>query len=199
MTDNTAYDAAIAYARDLGAEHGRNAASWVDLPDRQRARDLADALAGDLDSDPHGARADAMLEALPHADLSGEWAGELTGPQLTADAIAESGASDDDAGSLTTAVCDAYEEAFDDAMRAAVSRRARYVGGLAGAVNAWSIYATVGGRGVPTFYLLRDVQGTLTAESAERVARDILTGRGADGAQLLSDDDVKVTATATTL
>lgn len=40
----------------------------------------------------------------------------------------------------------------------------------------YQIQATVNGRQVPTFYLDAQVQGILNIKSAEKIARDILTG-----------------------
>ena len=139
------YSAAIGYARDLGAQHGRNAASWVEIPDAATARAI---LAGMEDGDP------AILDFLPSPDLSGQWAGMMTGPELVHDAWdhgawnARIDAGDHltgpayadwhaqhvawyDAQDLETLgfsdICDAYETAFSDAAEDEVSRRARYM------------------------------------------------------------------------
>jgi hypothetical protein len=109
----------LAYARELGAEHGRAAASWVfdgNTPQDAYAR----ALKGIEDGDP------AVLDTLPSADLSGEWADTLTGPQLVADAISYAGGSDDLSDDWFTNICDAYETAYDDAVLDEVSRVARF-------------------------------------------------------------------------
>lgn len=120
------YSAALDYARDLGAQHGKSAASWVEIPDERTARLI---LAGMEDCDS------AILDTLPSADLSGQWAGMLSGPALVSDALSEAGMDDDadawpDAYSdWFTDICDAYELAFDNAAEDEVSRRARYMAG----------------------------------------------------------------------
>lgn len=118
-----AYQAALRYASDLGAQHGKSAASWVEIPDERTARLI---LAGMEDCDP------AILDTLPSADLSGQWADMLNGPALVSDALSEAG-MDDDADAWPDAysdwfndICDAYELAFDNAAKDEVSRRARF-------------------------------------------------------------------------
>jgi hypothetical protein len=121
----TAYDRALAYARDLGAEHGRNAASWYF--DGNTPQDAyAAVLRGLEDGDP------AVLDTLPYADLSGEWADRLTGPMLVHDALVAGGIDheDDDAMYRATLdwfsdICDAYEVAFSDAAQSAIETVAR--------------------------------------------------------------------------
>ena len=125
-TTDTAYDAAIAYAADRGAQDGRNAAEWW-LQDTigGRVRPRVDRMAagailrGLADGDP------AVLDILPYADLSGEWADTLTGPQLVAAAL-DAGEGGDYMGWYSD-VCDAYEAAFSEAVEAEVSRAARAV------------------------------------------------------------------------
>lgn len=140
-----AYLAALSYAKDLGERHGRNAASWIDIPDAATARAI---LAGLEDGDP------AILDTLPSPDLSGEWAGTLTGPELVWDAwdhgawqarldakdhihglpyddwhaqhVAWYEAQDLETLGFST-ICHAYEDAFRDAAEDEVSRRARYM------------------------------------------------------------------------
>src|SRR5690349_11916464 len=115
-TTDTAYDRAIAYAQERGREDGENAAAWyVQDVLTNRVRDTAITarmvLRGIENGDP------AVLDTFPVADLSGEWADTLTGPQLVADAVLDAvvdiaqdaGESDD----WFSDICDAYETAFD--------------------------------------------------------------------------------------
>jgi hypothetical protein len=115
------YDDAITYATTLGTEHGESAATWVEISE-SNAQTI---LTGMEDGDPE------ILDALPSADLSGEWADTLTGPQLVLEALehAESGVVDNDDPRLAdwfTDICDAYELAFGDATQSAVAERCRY-------------------------------------------------------------------------
>lgn len=126
----TAYDAAIDYARKLGAEHGRNAAGWW-LQDelspavRPISRPVGRArriLAGIEDGDP------AILDTFPAPDLSGEWADTLTGPELFEGALRAAGDDTLRAGMTVYGdVCDAYESAFSDAVTDAIETAARAV------------------------------------------------------------------------
>lgn len=129
-----AYDAAIDYARKLGAEHGRNAAEWW-LQDtfggrvspRVERMAAGPILRGIEDGDP------AILDTFPAPDLSGEWADTLTGPQLLADAFADADPDHpaDEAmfwhADAFTDLCDAYESAFSDAVTDAIETAARAV------------------------------------------------------------------------
>jgi hypothetical protein len=135
MSD-TAYDRAITYATDRGARDGRNAAEWYvqgTLAERVRDPRLTAAiiLRGVEDGDP------AVLDTFPYADLSGEWADTLTGPQLVEDAIvnADDWSMQRDAwraywASMLTAdqdICDAYEEAYAAAAAAEIERAVRAI------------------------------------------------------------------------
>jgi hypothetical protein len=128
MTD-TPYDRAIAYAAEIGREHGTNAASWVfdgNTSDETYARILA----GLDDGDPE------ILDSLPAPDLSGQWADSLTGPRLIVDALDAAGHSRETVHASTYGycreseewgadICDAYENAFSDAVSDAVETAAR--------------------------------------------------------------------------
>ena len=114
-------DAAIAYATELGASQGRDAASWyfdgntTDKTYREVVKAIDD---GD----------GAILDTFPFADLSGEWAGSLAGPELFRDACAEAGLdpeNEDTFDGLFSEVCDAYEQAFNDAAVDAIEATAR--------------------------------------------------------------------------
>jgi hypothetical protein len=135
-----AFNRAIIYARELGRQHGANVAidyinetierdrTWRPRP--TAAEDARRILKGLEDGDP------AILDELPFADLSGQWADTLTGPQLVSDAI---GAADDGSQPMEafelaahnwtrdwfSDICDAYENAFSDAVIDAVETRAR--------------------------------------------------------------------------
>ena len=124
------YDAALAYARTLGAEHGHAAATWYEVSD---AKDAAAVLAGIEDGDP------AILDTFPFPDLSGQWADGLTGPKLVDDALSDTDMRHDDrhdlyadayrdscarckAGDWFSDICDAYEDAFRVAVELEVAR-----------------------------------------------------------------------------
>lgn len=131
-----AYDAAIRYAAELGADHGRNAAGWY----------VQDTIGGRSSGDPVRAARyilrgidggdSAVTDGFPFANLSGEWADRLTGADLVQDALhaATTGpdAADDDppadaAESWLSDVCHAYEAAFSAAVSAEIERAARAI------------------------------------------------------------------------
>lgn len=133
-TDTAAYDAAIAYATERGRQDGANAIDWQYLPgggrDHSSAADIRAwaerTLQGIEDGDPE------TLDTIPTADLSGQWADTLTGPELLADAVRAADmthdypATDSDtAADWFTDVCDAYENAFDSAAQDAIASAAR--------------------------------------------------------------------------
>lgn len=117
--DDTAYDAAIRYATALGREDGAAAASWAYDGNTPREWYVA-VRKGLADGDP------AILDQLPAPDLSGQWAGTLTGPDLVRDAILASGADgttmQDAEEYWFTDICDAYDDAFNDAVYADIER-----------------------------------------------------------------------------
>lgn len=134
----TAYDDALAYATAEGTRDGTNAAGWYVMDAfGDRVANLADAkrsaaavLRGIEDGDP------AVLDTLPYADLSGQWADTLTGPALLGDAFGcgygdDSGHAADEAmfwhGDDLTAVCDAYGTAYAQAAADAIATAAREV------------------------------------------------------------------------
>lgn len=118
-TTATAYDRAIAYAETLGAEHGRNAAGWYNIDTAPAAQAI---LRGIADGDP------AVLDTLPHADLSGEWSDTLTGPALYRDACDAAGLVEaDGAYASFDGICDAYENAFATAAESAIAAAARAI------------------------------------------------------------------------
>jgi hypothetical protein len=101
--DNT--DAAEKDARKEGRERGENAASW--LLDGNSTEDAARRLLqGIEDGDPE------VMDSLPSAPLSGEWAGEL----LPADVLAWYGLDSEDpaAGDVLLAFEDGFSEGVQD-------------------------------------------------------------------------------------
>lgn len=116
-------DQAIEKAREIGTEHGTAAASWVTdgNTDPETYRRL---LAGIEDGDPE------IMDELPHADLSGEWADGYTPRQLVEDCDLDADEVEAEDGtrliSVETELCDAYEEAFSVAVEAEIVRACRY-------------------------------------------------------------------------
>jgi hypothetical protein len=97
----TTEDKTIAKAREIGAERGKSAASWVfdgntDLATYRRV------LKGIEDCDPE------VLDGLPYSDLSGEWADGYTVDMLAK----ELDVPWDDIDTLA----DAYEASFFEAV-----------------------------------------------------------------------------------
>lgn len=99
-------------ARSLGEQHGRNAGSWVvdGNTDDESMRSL---LQGIEDGDP------AVMDELPSAPLSGEWAGDPTPASVFAEL--DMSGDEDYAGEILTV----YEEAFSDAVTDEVVRSCR--------------------------------------------------------------------------
>lgn len=100
-------------ARELGTEHGRNAASWATDGNTDQAT-YAYLLQGIKDGDP------MVLDQLPAPDLSGQWADGYMPRQLFEDATgndahAEATWNQDAYQDALTELCDAYEEAFSQA------------------------------------------------------------------------------------
>lgn len=127
------FDIAIAYARDLGAREGHGAAGWFEMDTfgghvtRGASEAARRVIAGIENGDP------TVLNALPTADLSGQWADRMTGPGLVADALDEAGLNEGTnptayrkaADNWFTSICDAYETAFDLAVQDEVLRTAK--------------------------------------------------------------------------
>lgn len=125
------YSAAIEYARKVGHDAGENAAAWY----------VQDTIGGRVSGDPVKAARyilrgiddgdSAVTDGFPFADLSGEWADTLTGPQLFDDALRAAGVYDQDSGRDVsdgmTDICDAYEMAFSEAAEAAIAAAARAI------------------------------------------------------------------------
>lgn len=117
------YEVAKAFARDLGREHGRNAASWAFDGNSDETTYRA-VLEGIEAGDPE------VFDIIPTADLSGEWADTLTGPDLAQQAAEASGMASWAAGGdmvdvFFQEVCDAYEEAFNDTAAAEIEKACR--------------------------------------------------------------------------
>jgi hypothetical protein len=74
----------------------------------------------------------AVTDTFPSADLSGQWADTLTGPQLVADAWHAAGVNEDQLDALRakgedgfSEICDTYEAAFSQAVEDEIARVAR--------------------------------------------------------------------------
>jgi hypothetical protein len=112
----------VARATELGAEHGANAVSWL-FDGNTDASAYVRLLVGIEDGDPE------VLDQLPTADLSGEWADGLTPASLAR----ECGVPDCDwsltanapAFGLVEDLCNAYEAAFNEAAQHEAERIAR--------------------------------------------------------------------------
>lgn len=130
MTRHMVADACEKYAAELGAEHGKNAASWWEMDaiggraSGNPAETARRVLQGLEDGDP------VIYDAIPHADLSGEWAGDMTGPELVDYALAEAGVDSERHARLAewvrewcfNDICDAYGAAFFEACEAEIVR-----------------------------------------------------------------------------
>lgn len=117
-------------AARAGADAGKAAASWYEVTDENAGAILR----GLADADP------AVLDTLPSADLSGQWADEPTGPDVVRDVLDDAGiehsAPGDNHAPGTCERCDwydglsdildAYQDAYSEAASAEVERRARY-------------------------------------------------------------------------
>ena len=106
------------YAQERGAENGRAAASWV-FDGNTTTETYRAILRGIDDGDP------AVLDQLPTADLSGQMADTLTGPELVEDAAGYVGLSEEAARDWFTEICDAYETGYDQAVTDELTRVAR--------------------------------------------------------------------------
>lgn len=129
MSEATQYaEKAIEFARSLGAEHGKAAATWV--TDGNTTEATARPLLKGLDVADQ-----EVWDALPTPDLSGEWADSMTGPELVTEALDEAGAiaalSESEYGDLHadlfSDICDAYEAAFSEAVQDEVTRACKHI------------------------------------------------------------------------
>lgn len=113
------FDALEAQARDLGAEHGRAAASWY-FDGNTSAETYRAVLQGIEEGDPE------IYDTFPSGPLSGEWADSPT-PQTLAEQLALSTilGADYDPEALDE-FCSAYEDGFYEASSAEIERVARY-------------------------------------------------------------------------
>jgi hypothetical protein len=129
MTDkigSAEYQKAIDYAAARGARDGENASDsqyWPgggrDAANPAQIRQWARTTLAAMDE----GNFDWYSDMLPSADLSGEWADTLTGPELVSDAVwrAYGGLWDDrpeleqSCADWFSDICDAYETAFDQA------------------------------------------------------------------------------------
>ena len=131
-SESTPAERAIDYARTLGTEHGTNAAEWYlqdVLRSTRSAVEIKRITDGINDGDPE------IMDSLPTADLSGQWADTLTGPALVEQAVVNADdwtMTRDDWRAywadreISTEICDAYEYAYSDAVTAEIERACRY-------------------------------------------------------------------------
>jgi len=111
------YDAMIAEAAGIGAEHGRAAGTWCydgNTPDAW----YRNMLRMDDDGDP------AFWDALPSSPLSGEFAGNMTPRDLCEQIMGDENDPEHDAD-LADDLCRAYEDAWTEALRYEVLRACR--------------------------------------------------------------------------
>lgn len=114
-------DEALDAARQLGTEHGKNAAAWWEQ-DAIGGRSSGDVkitastvLKGLEDGYPE------ILDALPHADLSGQWADGMTPQILAEECDVPNEALETDAGAdFLDLLCCTYKAAFNLAAQDAV-------------------------------------------------------------------------------
>lgn len=106
---------AIDTARNIGRDHGRNAASWFfdGTTDRATYEAVRRGLEGD---DPE------ILDQLPTADLSGQWADGYTLTDLARDC----GTDEDDEIVDVNAMVAAYEEGHMEGVRYEIERAIAY-------------------------------------------------------------------------
>jgi hypothetical protein len=114
------YDRALSAATDIGVQEGTAAASWFfdgNTPDDT----YRTVLAGIDNGDP------AVLDTLPSADLSGQWADGRTPDTLRADVATALGIPADTllSGDAMTGIMDAYETAFNDTVAGEIETMAR--------------------------------------------------------------------------
>jgi hypothetical protein len=102
----------LSTARESGAEHGRNAASWY-FDGNTTDETYRAVLAGIDEGDP------MVLDTFPSSPLSGEWSGDPTPSSVLEDL----GIDDDD--DSADEYLDAYEDAFHDAAQSEIERVAR--------------------------------------------------------------------------
>ena len=122
---------AIQYATQLGKEEGTNAAAWWQQ-DAIGGRATGDTKAtaqrvldGLDEGDPE------IIDGLPRPDLSGQWADTMSGPDLIRRALDEAGLEEDEIddaydGEYDGEICDAYENAFSQAVDDEVQRVCEY-------------------------------------------------------------------------
>lgn len=118
-------DALLEIAERLGREDGDGAGSWVIDVNAQTAEHI---LRGLEDGDPE------VLDALPSSPLSGEWADNLTPDELVQACLWACGMEEleelayhaMDPERVEAEICDAYEDAWYQAMQRRVESDARH-------------------------------------------------------------------------
>jgi hypothetical protein len=111
----------VSRARDLGREHGENAAAWwlQEMPVGGRSS------TGDSESREWAVSMLAKIADcdadIPQSDMSGEWADGMT-PNRLADEIGYDAENDkrEEWGFLCSDLCDAYEQGFAEACERAI-------------------------------------------------------------------------------
>lgn len=115
------YETLIGAARDIGADHGKNAAAFAEqcliggrVTDGSELETAARIIRGLDDGDP------AVYDELPEPDLSGQWADGYLPRDLAGDVGLDMDAAAAD--EILQDLCDAYCEAFRDAAEAETYR-----------------------------------------------------------------------------
>lgn len=107
-------------AEALGRSDGENAAGWweQDAVGGRASGDVlltaSTVLAGLEAGDP------AVIDGLPSADLSGEWADGMTPRRLAEECLGIEDAGVSEQGDIVDQLCDAYEQGFSEACEAGV-------------------------------------------------------------------------------
>jgi hypothetical protein len=105
-------------ARAMGAEHGRNAASWY-FDGNTRDETYRAVLCGIEEGDP------LILDTFPSSPLSGKWADDPTPTTLFADLGLDAHAEATFSPEAFDEVCSAYEDGFYEAVSSEIERVAR--------------------------------------------------------------------------
>lgn len=111
MSVHDEWNEAIRAAEALGTKHGTNAGTWYETDDPDAV------LVGIADGDPE------ILDTLPRADFSGQWADGYSPERLASDLGISPEPEELDI------LVDIYSDAFDSAAEAEVVRHLRAIGG----------------------------------------------------------------------
>ncbi len=117
MAATNTYETLTARAREMGADHGKSAASWY-FDGNTSDETYRAVLAGIDAGDP------AVLDTFPSSPLSGEWADDPTPATVLEDlGVVDSDASEQD--TLRDEILNAYEDGFYQASADEIERMAR--------------------------------------------------------------------------